>query len=108
MAGGGVEAEVSIVEELEVGDRAATRVSVAADGRIVEMRLGESVVAKAEAEETAKRLDKVDLFGMTRVKLPGPPDRSVPGKLVFRLKGVPKEFQVSDPRQSWSAGPGDT
>jgi transglutaminase-like putative cysteine protease len=72
------------------------------------MRLGESVVAKAEAEETAKRLDKVDLFGMTRVKLPAPPDRTVPGKLVFRLKGIPKEFQAPDPRQSWAQGPGDT
>ncbi len=107
VAGGGVEAHVSIAEELEVGDRAATRVSVAADGRIVEMRLGDSVVARAEAEDTAKRLDKVDLFGMTRVKLPGPPDRTVPGKLVYRLKGVPKEFQVPDARQAWSAGPGD-
>jgi hypothetical protein len=107
VAGGGVEAQVAIVEELEIGDRAATRISIAADGRVVELRLGESVLAKAEPQETAKRLDKVDLFGMTRVQLPGPIDRSVPGEVVFRLRGVPKEFQVADSRQTWVAAPDD-
>jgi hypothetical protein len=101
LAAGGVEAQVTIVEEMEIGDRAATRISIAPDGRVLELRLGDSVVAKAEPEETAKRLDKVDLFGMTRVKLPGPIDRTVPGELVFRLRGVPTEFQVDDARQTW-------
>jgi transglutaminase-like putative cysteine protease len=27
----------------------------------------------------------------------------VPGEVVFRLRGVPKEFQVPDPRQTWVA-----
>ncbi len=107
-AAGGVEAEVFLVDEMEVGDRAATRMTVASDGRIVELRLGESVVAKAEPEETAKRLDKVDLFGMTRVKVPGPIDRAVPGEVVFRLRGVPRQFQVSDPRQAWTPEPDDS
>ena len=101
-AAGGVEAELAQVEEREEGDRAATRVSFAPDGRVVELRLGDAVVAKAEPADTAQRLDKVDLFGMTRVKVPGPLPRSVPGTLVFRLRGVPREFQAPDPRQSWS------
>ena len=105
VAAGGVEAEVAVVEEREVGDRAPTRVSIAPDGRVVELRLGESVVAKAEPEDTARRLDKVDLFGMTRVKLPGPMDRPVPGQAVFRLRGMPPEFQAPDARQSWAAAP---
>ena len=104
VAGGGVEMQVAIVEEMEVGDRAATRISIAPDGRVIEMRLGDSLVAKAEPEDTAKRLDKVDLFGMTRVALPNPIGRrAVPGRVVFRLEGIPREFQVADPRQSWSA-----
>jgi transglutaminase-like putative cysteine protease len=108
VAGGGVEAELGVVEELEVGDRAPTRVSIATDGRLVELRLGDAVVAKAEPEDTAKRLDKVDLFGLTRVKLPAPLARSVPGSIVFRLRGVPKEFQAPDARQTWASGPEET
>ncbi len=108
VAAGGVQAEVALVDELEVGDRAATRISIAPDGRVVEMRLGDSVVAKAEPEATARRLDEVDLFGMTRVPLPAPVDRTVPGKLVFRLRGVPRQFRVTEERQSWADGPGGT
>ncbi len=108
VAAGGVEAEVSVVDELEAGDRAATRISIAPDGRVVELRLGESVTAKAEPEETAKRLDKVDLFGMTRVPVPGTVDRTVPGKVVYRLRGVPKQFQAADPRQTWTPEPDAT
>ncbi|GEJ59353.1 transglutaminase-like domain-containing protein [Anaeromyxobacter diazotrophicus] len=104
-AAGGVEAELAQVEEREAGDRAATRVSFAPDGRVVELRLGDAVSARAEPADTAQRLDKVDLFGMTRVKLPGPLPRRVPGALVFRLRGVPREFQAPDPRQSWSPQP---
>jgi transglutaminase-like putative cysteine protease len=71
----------------------------------VEERLGD-VVAKAEPQEIAVRLDKVDLFGMTRVKLPAPIERrSVPGQVVFRLRGVPPEFQVTDARQTWVRSP---
>ncbi|MFL5270734.1 MAG: transglutaminase family protein [Anaeromyxobacteraceae bacterium] len=108
VAAGGVEALVAVVDEMEEGDRAATRLSVAKDGRIVEMRLGDSIVARAEPEETAKRLDKVDLFAMTRVKLPGPLPRGVPEEIAYRVRGMPKEFQLPDPRQSWAAGPDGT
>ncbi len=102
LAAGGVAADVDLVEELEEGDRAATRVSIARDGRVVELRLGDAVVARAEPEETARRLDKVDLFGMTRVKLAAPLPRDVPGRVAFKLRGVPKEFQVPDSRQAWA------
>jgi hypothetical protein len=105
VAAGGVEAELARVEETEVGDRAATVVSFAPDGRAVELRLGEAVIAKAEPAETAQRLDKVDLFGMTRVKLPNALPRAVPGTMTFRLRGVPREFQAPDPRQTWSPQP---
>jgi transglutaminase-like putative cysteine protease len=108
VAAGGVQATVAVVEELEEGDRAATRVSIAEGGRIVEMKLGDSIVARPEPEDTAKRLDKVDLFAMTRVKLPGPLPREVPGRVAFRLRGVPKEFQAPEPRQSWTPEPDGT
>jgi transglutaminase-like putative cysteine protease len=68
----------------------------------VELRLGDAVVARAEAEETAKRLDRVDLFALTRVKLSGPLPRAVPGSIRYRIRGLPKEFLAEDPRQAWS------
>ena len=108
VAAGGVEALVAIVEEREEGDRAPTRISIAPDGRAVELRLGESVVAKAEPEETAKRLDKVDLFGLTRVKLARELPRTVPGAIAYRLRGIPKEYQLQERRQAWAAGPDGT
>lgn len=108
LAAGGVEAEVALVEEREDGDRSAARVAVAPDQRLLELRIGEAVVAKAEPEETARRLDKVDLFGLTRVALPGPLSRDVPGRAVFRFRGVPAGFQVTEGRQAWrAAGPGE-
>jgi len=98
-----------VVEERELGDRTATEVSVADDGRIVEMRLGGSVVARAEAEAVARRLDQVDLFNLTRVALPGPLPRQVPLSIAYRLRGLPESFRSDDERQRFApAGPGET
>jgi hypothetical protein len=99
LAGAGVEVEVSVVAEREEGDRAAVELLVADDGRVAEMRLGGSVVARAEPEETARRLDRVDLFNLTRVPLPGPLPRGVPGAVTYRLRGLPEGFRKDDDRQ---------
>jgi hypothetical protein len=104
VAAAGVEVPVAIVEEREVGDRAATVATVADDGRVLEIRVGDSLLAKAEPEAVAKRLDKVDLFGLTRVKLPGPLTRNVPATLRFRFKGLPAAFAEDDPRQEVRPG----
>jgi transglutaminase-like putative cysteine protease len=109
MAGAGVETEVSVVAESEEEDRTAMMVSVTDDGRIAEIRFGESLLAKPEPEAVAKRLDKVDLFALSRVALPGPLPREVPATITFRLKGLPKEFYGKDERQSYvEAGNGET
>ena len=99
LAAAGVAVPVAIVEERDADARSATRVSIADDGRVLEIRVGDTVVARAEPEATARRLDEVDLFGLTRVKLPGALTRAVPAKLRFRLRGVPPEFVADDPRQ---------
>jgi hypothetical protein len=106
VAAAGVEVPVSIVEEREAGARAATVVTIAGDGRVLEIRVGDGVVAKAEPDSVAKRLDEVDLFGLTRVKLAAPPPRDVPGALRFRVRGLPAEFAKDDPRQEVAAGAG--
>jgi transglutaminase-like putative cysteine protease len=108
VAGAGVQEEVSVVAESEVGDRMAAEYKVADDGRIVEIRLGEAIVARPETEETAKRLDVVDLFALARVPVPGPLPREVPRTLVYKLQGLPPAFQKSDARQRYDRGPGGT
>jgi len=106
VAGAGVQEEVSVVTEAEVGDRLAAEYRVADDGRIVEIRLGQAIVARPETEETAKRLDVVDLFALARVPLPAPLPREVPKAIVYRLTGLPAAFQKNDSRQRYERGPG--
>lgn len=108
VAGAGVQAEVSVVAESELGDRMAAEYRVADDGRIVEIRLGQAIVARPETEETAKRLDVIDLFALARVPVPGPLPRGVPKTLVYKLQGLPTTFQKNDARQRFAPGPGGT
>ncbi len=108
VAGAGVEEEVSVVSEAEVGDRMAAEYRVADDGRIVEIRLGGAIVARPEGKDTARRFDRLDLFALARVKLPRPLPREVPATIVFRLSGVPQAFQKNDPRQRFERGKGGT
>jgi transglutaminase-like putative cysteine protease len=108
VAGAGVEEEISVVAESEAGDRMAAEYRVADDGRIVEIRLGEAIVARPETEETAKRLDVIDLFALARVPVPGPLPREVPRTIVYRLEGLPSSFQKNDARQRFERGPAGT
>jgi len=101
VAGGGTEVAVSTVAESEEGDRVPALVSVADDGRLVEIRFGEALVAKPEPESTAKRLDRVDLFALSRVEVPAPLPRDVPGAIQFQVRGLPSGFRKSDDRQSY-------
>ncbi len=104
LGGGGVTVPVAIVEELEDGDRAAAKVFVADDGRIVEIRYGDALVAKPEPEDVAKRTDAVDLFNLARVPLPRALPRDVPMTIVYTVQGLPKSFQVDDARQKYVSG----
>lgn len=108
IAGAGVAEEVSVVSESEPGDRLASEYRVADDGRIVEIRLGEAIVARPEPEETARRLDRVDLFALARVSLPRALPRDVPRTVVYRFRGLPPAFQKGDARQRFEGGPGGT
>ena len=108
VAGAGVQEEVSVVAESEEGDRMAAEYRVADDGRIVEIRLGEAIVARPETEENAKRLDSVDLFAIARVPVPGPLPRDVPRTIVYKVQGLPPAFQKNDARQRFERGPAGT
>jgi hypothetical protein len=106
IAGAGVAEEVSVVSEAEAGDRIAAEYRVADDGRIVEIRLGDAIVARPEPEAMAQRLDKIDLFALARVVLPRPLPRDVPRTIVYRLSGLPPAFQKNDGRQRFERAPG--
>jgi Transglutaminase-like superfamily len=106
MAGAGVEAEVSVVSESEVGDRMAAEYRVADDGRVVQITMGGSILARPEAADTAKKLEAIDLFALSRVPLPGPLPRTVPATVTYRLVGLPPSFRTPDGRQTFAAGPG--
>ena len=108
VAAGGVEEEVSVVSEAEVGDRIATEYRVADDGRVVEIRMGGSIVARPESEASVKKLDAIDLFALSRVALPGPLPRTVPATVTYRLAGLPAAFRKPDGRQTYAVGPGGT
>ncbi|HET6440288.1 MAG TPA: transglutaminase domain-containing protein [Anaeromyxobacter sp.] len=108
VAGGGVQEEVSVVSETEVGDRLAIEYRVADDGRIVEVTEGEAIVIRPETEAQAKSLEDVDLLELGRVPLPRPVPRQVPAAVTYRLSGLPTAFWKNDARQRYEKGPGGT
>jgi transglutaminase-like putative cysteine protease len=108
LARAGVELEVSVVGEAAEGDRLSSECRVADDGRILEIRVGDAIVARAEPAAVAQRLEDVDLFSLSRVRLPGPLPRAVPATVVYRVAGLPEAFRKPDERQTFAPGPGGT
>jgi transglutaminase-like putative cysteine protease len=106
VSGAGVSEEVSLVSESEPGDRLAAEYKVSDDGRIVEMRMGEAIVALPEPAEKAQRLDEVDLFALARVPLPRELPRTVPATAVYTLQGLPPAFHRNDARQRFQRAKG--
>ncbi|BDG03931.1 transglutaminase-like domain-containing protein [Anaeromyxobacter oryzae] len=99
VAGAGVQEEVSVVEEIEIGDRMPVVYQVADDGRVVEIRYGDAIVSRPETEDRARTLDTVDLFALGRVALPRALPRTVPAAITYRIEGLPPAFDAASPRQ---------
>ena len=81
---------------------------IALDGRQLELDFGEVMVGKSESEEVAKQLDKVDIFNLTRVLLDKPvPDavREPPATVVWRVKGLTRDVNIANGRQSLKEQP---
>jgi transglutaminase-like putative cysteine protease len=108
VAGGGVQEEVSVVGESEVGDRMEVEFRVADDGRIVEIREGNAIVIRPEPESKARSLEEVDLLALARVPLPRAIPRDVPAAVTYRIAGLPNTFWKNDTRQHFEKGPGGT
>lgn len=79
-------------------------------GEIVEIQFGQTMKALAEPESVAKRLDKVEIFGLTRVTLPQPlPSSShqIPGTVQLTLNGLGPQFLKETYRQTYRKLDGD-
>ena len=77
---------------------------VAPDGAVVEMSYGAAMIARAEPRSVAERLDRVEIFGLTRLVLPGPPPaaaRKIPGQWTLVLAGFPERFHRQTDRQRY-------
>ena len=108
-------AEKRIIGGVTVAVRKATTISdkeklptdeyLADDGRVLEVNLGQSMVGRAEPESVAKRMDQVEIFGLTRVVLPKPlPEsaRAVPGTVTLIMSGLPDRFLKNTYRQKFT------
>jgi hypothetical protein len=77
---------------------------VAPDGAVVEMSYGSAMIARAEPKSVAERLDRVEIFGLTRLVLPNAPPptaQKVPGEWTLVLSGFPDKFHRKTDRQSY-------
>lgn len=85
--------------------------TIATDGRELELDFGGVMVGKAESEDVAKQLEKVDIFNLTRVPLSKalPPEvREPPAKIVWKVQGLDADRVVRTGRQVFEAGPDGT
>lgn len=107
---GGVRVKLAKAETLSDKEKVPVHTFVADNGRVVEIRFGESMSARAEPEAVAKRHDVVELFGLTRVVLPKKlPDavRNIPAAMTMVVTGLPEKFRKDTYRQKFKAVGGD-
>jgi len=93
--------KATIVSEKE---KVPMQAVVAPDGAVVEMSYGSAMIGRAEPKSVAQRLDKVEIFGLTRLVLPATPPaaaRSIPGELTLVLAGFPEKFHRQTDRQTY-------
>ncbi|MFP2925554.1 transglutaminase-like domain-containing protein [Pyxidicoccus sp. 3LG] len=77
-------------------------------GEMVVVDFGQTMQARKETEAVAKRLDLVEVFGLTRIVLPRAlPEsaRAVPGRVTLVVQGLPEKFRVETYRQSFKPMP---
>ncbi len=92
---GGVKVKLRRVTTISEKENVPALAAFTHAGEAVEIVMGGTMRAVAEPEETAKRLDKVEVFGLTRLELPKPlPEsaRKVPGTVTLVIEGLPERF----------------
>lgn len=100
----GVKVRLGKAETISEKEKVPVVAYVADSGEMVEVDFGQTMKARAESEAVAKRMDEVEVFGLTRVVLPRQlpvESRSVPGKAVLVMTGLPDKFQQESYRQKY-------
>ncbi len=106
---GGVKVKLHKVVTVSEKDKIPIELYFNEHGEMVEVQFGETMVGRVEPENVAKRLDQAEVFGLTRVELPGPlPDsaKTAPGSLTLVLTGLPERFWRETYRQKYKKLPG--
>jgi transglutaminase-like putative cysteine protease len=100
----GVKVRLHKAQTLSEKEKVPVVAYVTDDGEMVEVDFGQTMKARAESEAVAKRLDVVEVFALTRIVLPKqlPAEaRSVPGRAVMVMTGLPEKFQQDTYRQKF-------
>jgi transglutaminase-like putative cysteine protease len=100
----GVKVRLGKAETISEKEKVPVVAYVTTEGEMVEVDFGETMKARAEPESVAKRLDLVEVFGLTRIVLPRalPAEaRAVPGRAVMVMTGLPEKFQKDTYRQKY-------
>ncbi len=100
----GVKVKLQKAITISEKEKVPTDAFIDEQGRMVEVHFGPTMMAMMEPEEQAKRVDLVEVFALTRVKLPKPPPpevRQIPGSMTMVMSGLPERFQVQTYRQSY-------
>lgn len=101
---GGVKVKLRRIETISDKEKVPVNTYLAEGGEVVEIDFAGTMTARAEPETTAKRLDVVEVFALTRVVLPKALPAGaleVPGKATYVMSGLPKKFQVNGGRQTF-------
>jgi transglutaminase-like putative cysteine protease len=104
----GVKVKLSRAETISEKEKVPMVAFVTSQGEMVEVDYGQTMKARSEPEAVAKRLDVVEVFGLTRIVLPKPlpaEARAVPGRAVLVMTGLPEKFQKQSLRQKYAPLP---
>lgn len=107
---GGVKTTVKKVTTLSDKEKVPTESLVDEQGRILEIHFGATMTAIAEPPDQARRLDTVEVFGLTRVVLPKPPPptaQGTPSALTLVMTGLDEKFRTMAYRQAYTPMGGD-
>ena len=109
-APGGVKMTLQRTSTISEKEQVPVECSLAPDGKVMEIKFSTQMLARAEPEAVAKRLDTVELFGLVRVVLPKDPPasaRAVPGKMTMVMSKLPARFARDNERQKFRKLPRD-
>ncbi|WP_171818281.1 transglutaminase-like domain-containing protein [Pyxidicoccus fallax] len=104
----GVKVKLGKASTLSEKEKVPVTAFVTQRGEMVLVDFGQTMQARKETEAVARRLDLVEVFGLTRVVLPRQlPDsaRAVPGSVTLVVQGLPEKFREQNYRQKYKALP---